>query len=63
MKSILKALTVLVVLVSSVSVECDGHIHNRHARAAKAHRRQVIPRVHTETTVDLVNPDTYMTSG
>jgi hypothetical protein len=56
MKSILnmKALAVLVVLFSSVSAECDGHVHNRHARAAKAHRRQVIPRAHTETTVDLV---------
>lgn len=58
MKSILsiKALALLVVLVSTVSAECDGHIHNRHARAAKAHRRQVIPRAHTETTVELVLP-------
>lgn len=45
----------LVLLVSFVTAECDGTVHNRHARAARAHRRQVIPRAHTSTTVDLVH--------
>jgi len=44
----------LVLLVSFVAAECDGHVHNRHARAARAHRRQVIPRGHTSTTVEMV---------
>ena len=45
----------LVLCLSFVAAECDGHVHNRHARAARAHRRQVIPRGHTSTTVDLVH--------
>jgi hypothetical protein len=44
----------LVLCVSFVAAECDGNVHNRHARAARAHRRQIIPRGHTSTTVDLV---------
>jgi hypothetical protein len=47
-------LAVLVVLVSFVVAECDEHVHNRHARAARAHARQIIPRAHTVTVVERV---------
>ena len=33
-------LTVFVVSISFFAIECDGHRHNRHVRATKAHRRQ-----------------------
>jgi hypothetical protein len=53
MKSIIN-LGFLFVLVTSVAAECDQHVQHGHARAARAHRRQVVPRAHTSTTVQVV---------